>query len=135
MKVAVMLYGARVSPRFTYSQRALVVDMDGRQGIHRRKIPVKGCAPENIPELLWKEGVELVICGGMNDCFQELFQQRGITVIWGIIGEVEDVLTAYQTNQLVPGLGCCPQRGGIARRLRHSGAKGSGTRRNDPAPE
>lgn len=135
MKIAVMLYGARVSPRFSYSQRALVVDMDDRQEIHRRKMPVKGCAPEKIPELLWKEGVELVICGGMNDCFQELFQQRGISVIWGIIGDLEDALTAYQANQLVPGMGCCPQGGGTGRRLRHSGPKGSATGRNDPAPE
>lgn len=107
MKVAVMLYGARVSPRFNYSQRALIVDMDGQQEIHRRKMPVKGCAPEQIKELLSKEGVELVICGGMNDCFQELFKERGIAVIWGIIGDLEDVLAAYQADKLVPGMGSC----------------------------
>jgi predicted Fe-Mo cluster-binding NifX family protein len=121
MKVAVMLYGTRVSPRFNYSQRVLIVELEGQQEVHRRKMPVKGCAPEQITELLSKQGVELVICGGMNHCFQELFKERGIAVIWGIIGDLEDVLTAYQANRLVAGMGCCPQKCPTGRRLRDRG--------------
>jgi predicted Fe-Mo cluster-binding NifX family protein len=98
-------------------------------------MPVKGCSPEEIPELLSKEGVELVICGGMNDCFQELFQERGIGVIWGIIGDVEDVLTAYQANQLVAGMGCCPQGGRTGRRFRAGLPKRSRETRDDTAPK
>jgi predicted Fe-Mo cluster-binding NifX family protein len=92
------------------------VDVDGQQEIHRQTVPVKRCAPEQIPELLSKERVELVICGGMNDCFQELFQELGISVIWGIIGDVEDVLAAYQAHKLVPGMGSCLHRGRAGRR-------------------
>jgi predicted Fe-Mo cluster-binding NifX family protein len=135
MKVAVMLYGARVSPRFNYSQRAFIVDLDGQQEIHRRKMPVKGCTPEQITELLSKEGVELVICGGMNDCFQELFKERGIAVIWGIIGDLEDVLTAYQAKRLVAGMGCCPQRSRPGRRLRDGGPKRSRGTKDDTTPK
>lgn len=116
MKLAIMLYGTRVSPRFGYSQRALIVDMHGQQEIHRQKVPVKGCAPEQIPELLSKARVELVICGGMNDCFQGLFQELGISVIWGIIGDVEDVLAAYRADRLAPGMGSCPHGGRAGRR-------------------
>jgi len=116
MKLAVMLYGRRVSPRFGYSQRALIVDMEDRHEIHRRKVAFKGCDPEQIPELLANEGVKLVICGGMNDCFQELFQERGIAVIWGIIGDAADVLAAYRADKLVPGMGSCPHGGWAGRR-------------------
>jgi predicted Fe-Mo cluster-binding NifX family protein len=135
MKVAVMLYGARVSPRFNYSQRALIVEMDGRQEIYRRKMPVQGCAPEQITELLLKEGVELVICGGINHCFQEFFKERGIAVIWGIIGDLEHVLTAFQANQLVAGMGCCPQRSRTGRQFRNGGPKGSRETKDDTAPK
>ena len=88
MKLAVMLYGSRVSPRFGYSQGVLIVDYSGQQEIHRKTLEVKGTYPEQIPELLGKEGVKVVISGGMNPHFQNLFRLRGIKVIWGIIGAV-----------------------------------------------
>ena len=64
-------------------------------------------------EILWeclvKEGVEVVISGGMNKHFQNLFRSQGIQVIWGIIGEANDALAAFRDGQLTPGMGCCPQ--------------------------
>ena len=108
MKLAVMLYGRRVSPRFGYSQRALIVEIDDHQEIHRRNVVVKSYHPEQIPEVLRNEGVDLVIAGGINRQFQDLFQDHGIAVIWGIIGDVDDVLAAYQAGQLVVGMGGCP---------------------------
>jgi predicted Fe-Mo cluster-binding NifX family protein len=120
MKLAIMLYGTRVSPRFGYSQRALIVDIDGRHGpeIHRRAMGVRSYHPEQIPEMLWREEVELVIAGGMNQYFQDLFRDRGIQVVWGIIGDVEDVLTAYRAERLSPGMGCCRQPTRTRRRFR-----------------
>jgi hypothetical protein len=49
----------------------------------------------------------VVISGGMNQHFQSLFRRRGIEVIWGIIGEADDVLAAFMTGRLSPGMGCC----------------------------
>jgi predicted Fe-Mo cluster-binding NifX family protein len=107
MKLAIMLYGTRVAPRFGYSQGVMIVEYGGQEETHRRKLVVERYLPEQIPELLLKEGVEVVISGGMNHHFQSLFQARGIRVIWGIIGEADDVLAAYQAGKLIPGMGCC----------------------------
>ena len=114
MKLAIMLYGSRVSPRFGYSQGALLVDCSGQQETLRKTLEVKGYYPEQIPELLGKKGVEVVISGGINHYFQNLFRSQGIQVIWGIIGEADDVLAAYRAGQLTPGMGSCP--GGRRRR-------------------
>jgi predicted Fe-Mo cluster-binding NifX family protein len=116
MKLAIMLYGTRVSPRFGYSQGALIVEVRGQQEIRRKILEVKHYDPEQIPALLGKEGVEVVMSGGMNHHMQNLFRLRGIEVIWGIIGEAEDVLTAFRAGQLAPGMRCGP-RGGGQRRL------------------
>jgi predicted Fe-Mo cluster-binding NifX family protein len=118
MKLAIMLYGTRVSPRFGYSQRAMIVDIDGQHEIHRRAIGVRSYHPEQIPDMLSKEEVELVIAGGMNQYFQDLFRDRGIQVVWGIIGDVEDVLAAYRADRLSPGMGCCRQPTRARRRFR-----------------
>jgi predicted Fe-Mo cluster-binding NifX family protein len=109
MKLAIPLYGTRVSPRFGYSQRIMIVDLDDRQEARRKTFEVRRYFPEQIPEVLWKEGVEIVISGGMNHYFQNLFRSQGIQVIWGIIGEVEEVLAAFIAGRLTPGMGCCHQ--------------------------
>ena len=109
MKLAIMLYGTRVSPRYGYSQRVLVVEVSGHQEIHKKTLETDAYYPEQIPVVLGKEGVEVVIAGGMNNHFQDLFRSQGIQVIWGIIGEANDALAAFRDGQLTPGMGCCPE--------------------------
>ena len=109
MKVAIMLYGTRVSPRFGYSQGVMVVEVSDHQEIHRKTLETNDYYPEQIPVVLGKEGVEVVISGGMNNHFQDLFRSQGIQVIWGIIGEANDALAAFRNGQLTPGMGCCPE--------------------------
>lgn len=109
MKLAIMLYGTRVSPRFGYSLGVLIVEVDGQQEIRRKTLETDDYYPEQIPVVLGKEGVEVVISGGMNHYFQDLFRSQGIQVIWGIIGEADDALAAFRDGQLTPGMGCCPE--------------------------
>lgn len=110
MKLAIMLYGTRVSPRYGYSQGVLIVEVNNQREFGRKTLEIGKYYPEKIPELLSKEGVEVVISGGMNQHFQNLFRLRGIDVIWGIIGEADDVLAAFMTGRLSPGMGCCTKR-------------------------
>jgi predicted Fe-Mo cluster-binding NifX family protein len=78
--------------------------------------------PEQIPVVLSKEGVEVVISGGMNHHFQNLFRLRGIEVIWGIIGEADEVLRVFKSGQLTPGMGFCQR--GLGRRQRRFRGRG-----------
>ncbi len=127
MKLAIMLYGTRVSPRFGYSQEILIAELSGLQTIRRKTLETGKYYPEQVPELLSKEGVEVVISGGMNQHFQNLFRLRGIEVIWGIIGEADDVLATFSSGELTPGMGRCPE--GRKRRRRQKGFRGRGQNR------
>ena len=118
MKLAIMLYGTRVSPRFGYSQEVMIIEVDGKEEIRREILEVDDYYPEQIPVVLGKEGVEVVISGGMNNHFQGLFRSQGIQVIWGIIGEAEDALAAFGAGQLAPGMGSCPEARWPRRRQR-----------------
>jgi len=115
MKLAIMLYGTRVSPRYGYSQGVLIVEVNNQGEFGRKTLEIGEYYPERIPEVLSKEGVEVVITGGMNEHFQNLFRLHGIDVIWGIIGEANDALAAFRDGQLTLGMGCCPE----GRRGRH----------------
>ena len=110
MKLAIMLYGTRVSPRYGYSQGVLIVEVNDRGEFARKTLEIGKHYPGKIPEVLSREGVEVVISGGMNQHFQNLFHLRGIDVIWGIIGEADDALAAFITGRLSPGMLCCPKR-------------------------
>ena len=109
MKLAIMLYGTRVSPRFGYSQGVMIIEVDGKEEIRRKTLKVDDYYPEEIPLVLGKEGVGVVISGGMNKHFQDLFRSQDIQVMWGIIGEADDALAAFVAGQLAPGMGCCPE--------------------------
>jgi predicted Fe-Mo cluster-binding NifX family protein len=122
MKLAVMLYGTRVSPRFGYSQGVMIVEVSDHQEIRKKTLETEDYYPEQIPVVLGKEGVEVVIAGGMNNHFQDLFRSQGIQVIWGIIGEANDALAAFRNGQLTPGMGCCPE--GRRPRQRHRRFRG-----------
>ena len=124
MKLAIMLYGKRISPRFGYSQGVLIVEVNGQEEVRRRTIGLEGYYPEQIPELLRKAGVEVVISGGMNHYFQNLFKALGIRVIWGIIGDAEETLQAFKADQLAPGMGSCPRSGRKRIRFRGRDQKG-----------
>jgi predicted Fe-Mo cluster-binding NifX family protein len=68
--------------------------------------------------LLNGKGVRVVLTGGINLHFQNLFQSHGIDVIWGLIGTPEEALGGFLAGEITPGMGRCPTGG---HRHRHRG--------------
>jgi len=111
MKVAIPLYGNRVSPRFGYTRDFLIVELDGKKEIDRRILTMEISYLARMADRLAREGVSLVLSGGMNPYFQEQFRSRNIGVIWGLMGEADDVLATYLDGQVFSGMGPCRRRG------------------------
>lgn len=110
MKVAIPLYGNRISPRFGYTSDFLIVELQGKKEIDRRALTMEISHPARMADRLASEGVSLVLSGGMSPHFQEQFRLRNIAVIWGLIGEADDVLATYLDGQVFSGMGPCPRR-------------------------
>jgi len=108
MKVAISLYENRVAPRFGYSQEFLVVEIKAKQELGREILTMDIEHPMQIAECFAREGIDLVLSGGMNQDFLREFRVRNIGVIWGLIGEAEDVLAAYLKGRVFAGMGPCP---------------------------
>ena len=111
MKLAIPLYGNRVSPRFGYSRDFLIVELQGAKEIDRKILTMEIDHPGRMADRLAREGVSLILSGGMNPYFQEQFRLRNIAVIWGLIGEADDVLATYLDGQVFSGMGPCPVKG------------------------
>lgn len=122
MKVAMPLYMNRISPRFSYSREFLVVEIRAGQELDREMLTKDIESPTQIAESFAKEGIDLVLSGGMNPEFQKEFRLRNIGVIWGLIGEAEDVLDTYLKGNAFAGMGPCPsaKSGGRTQRKKKS---------------
>ncbi len=116
MKIAIPLYANRISPRFGYSESFLVVALNSKGEFKRKNIVADIETPLQIAEYFAKEGIDVVLSGGMDQDFLREFRLRNIEVIWGLIGEVEDVLAAYQKGKVFAGMGPCPP---VGNRNRH----------------
>ena len=110
-KIAVCGFRNRVCPRFDLTREVLILD---RQKSEEAPVEVMDVASLSVDErfrALAVKGIKVLIVGGIQDRFQEMFSSHRIQVIWGVMGEIQDVIQAYQKGLLYPGVGSIPKRG------------------------
>lgn len=100
MRIAVPRYLSRIAPRFGFTEDVLIVEVQGQEVTSEEVIPLDGYAPHEIPNLLSKIGVQVVLTGGISDFFQEIFRALGIEVVWGLIGPPEEGIKRYISREL-----------------------------------
>lgn len=93
MLAAFPMFHTEISPRFCAADKLLLVEIsDG--SIKNRETLV--FSPElGIPQklrILSIHKVEHLYCGGFNRRYLQLADSMGITVIWGLSGEVEPII-------------------------------------------
>ncbi len=110
MKVAIPINGDRIAPRMSLAKEVIVVNLQGKGEIEREEVDISHLHPIEVPDFLASKGVTKVIAGGVDWHLQEIFKLHNIDVTWGIIGNVDEVLTFYQQKGLQLGMGPCPPR-------------------------
>ena len=104
-KIAVCSSRNRVCPRFDLTHEMLIFEGERAHDEHSEKVDVSHFSPEKILNMLMEREVTVLICGGIQKRFQQMFRQNDIDVIWGVVGEVHDVMRAYAKGALHPGFG------------------------------
>jgi predicted Fe-Mo cluster-binding NifX family protein len=104
-EIAVCTFLNRVCPRFDLSHEILIYDTETFEKGPLEKIDVSSLLPEAIFNQLARREIQVVIVGGMQERYQAMFLNDHIEVIWGVIGEVSDVIRAYRSGVLYPGVG------------------------------
>lgn len=104
MRVAVLLFGERVSPRFDCATEFLVVDvLDGKVAEKEVASLARELPLERIARLL-ELGVSVVICGGIEGATARILNARGIQLYSWVNGTVDDVLGALLRGDLESGM-------------------------------
>jgi predicted Fe-Mo cluster-binding NifX family protein len=110
MKYAIPVSGGLLSAHFGHCEQFALIDADEKNKSILRKELVT--SPEHQPGLLppWlaKQGVQVVIAGGMGGSAISLFQQNGINVLLGApAADPEKIVIDYLNGNLVTGDNVC----------------------------
>jgi len=92
MKIAVPLFGNRVSPHFGASSKILLVETTAGGAVQRTTWDVAQRGSLEIARRLAAAGVDAVICGGIEREHRQWLAGRGVHVVENQKGDVEDVL-------------------------------------------
>ena len=95
MKTAFSLDGNQIASSLGKSREFLLLNEDGTQEIRS--------ATGNMAEILHNDQVTTLICNNIGNCMLEVLNRRQIRVIPGIKGSIDEVLTLYQQQKLIPG--------------------------------
>ncbi|MFO7752908.1 MAG: NifB/NifX family molybdenum-iron cluster-binding protein [Desulfobacteraceae bacterium] len=118
MKIALTVWGNRISPVFDSAGTLLVAEIEDNRVVKKRYESFDpGAAPA--PETLREMGVSVLICGAISRIPADLIVSAGITLIPFITGNAARVLEMYVKNDPVPpayfmpGCGRCGLRNGL----------------------
>jgi hypothetical protein len=97
--IAIPIMRGRVAPVLNWCSRMLIFpDSPGEAEAQELWLPEQG--PEERLQLLLEKGVGTLICGVLSADLHQHAAKLGLTVIPGVAGEVDEVLTAYRENCL-----------------------------------
>ncbi len=109
-KIAIPLFGTRISPHFTYADMALLVDIENGEVAQSREIAL-GQADE-LQRIQYLKSLEIntLICGGISNIAERMLAEQAIDVISWVTGEARDALELFICKRLTSGAWLCPKR-------------------------
>jgi|WetSurMetagenome_2_1015567.scaffolds.fasta_scaffold09491_6 predicted Fe-Mo cluster-binding NifX family protein len=102
MKIAIPVFGTRVSPCFEYAPYILVATVERNSVLDIQNILFTAGDPIKQVVFFIKMGVDKIICGGISNFSQQLLVRNGITVLPGVTGEADDALKLYLQLKFSP---------------------------------
>ena len=103
MKVAIPRFGEDVAPCFEYSATIAIFTVKRRKIIDQVDFTLQSREAFDRLRLLRDQGVDALICGGVQAFYEDLLRAGGIHVISWVSGDVEDLVNHYLEGRLVAG--------------------------------
>jgi predicted Fe-Mo cluster-binding NifX family protein len=103
MKIAIPRHGEFVAPCFEWSATITIFVVRGKQVADQMDFSLQSQDPVDRVRLLRDQGVDTLICGGLQDSFEDLVVANGIRVYSWVSGRVEDLLRRLLDGRLASG--------------------------------
>jgi predicted Fe-Mo cluster-binding NifX family protein len=95
-----------VSEHFGRARYFVIADIENGEVKSKEIVenPVYGAhRPGAVPRFLIEKGVQCIVCGGMGPSAEEIFRRKGIEVMMGISGKIDEVLEKLAKEELEGG--------------------------------
>jgi len=100
-KVAIPIYGDRISNRLDCSENIMLVTVEN--GIIKEREIIRLVLTNSLDRIntLIELGTDVLICNGITKFYSNKLKDSNIKVIPWICGDVEEILTLYLENELI----------------------------------
>lgn len=101
LKIAVTIWGNRVSPVFDAAKTLLIADMENRMILKKDYISFDPGSPEKLIKLLKKTRVSILVCGAISTSPADLFVENGIKLISFVTGNALEFVETFARRQVI----------------------------------
>ena len=107
MRIAISTDNGFVSEHFGRCPAFTIAEIEDGKVLKVEEINNPGHQPGFLPVFLAEKDVKYIICGGMGQRAQTLFEERNIIPIAGVRGEIKEVIDKFIKGILVGGESSC----------------------------
>ncbi len=100
IRIAIPIFHKRVSPVLDNCTRLMIIDFDQGCEINRQEICLENFSLAERFSLMKKMNVNVIICCAISEVADHMIKGTKIQLICGIVGDVNQVLSAYLSNRL-----------------------------------
>jgi predicted Fe-Mo cluster-binding NifX family protein len=99
-RIAIPIFQSRISPVLDACNELMIVDLSEAGPVQRVIVSLKKSTPAERGMAMSRRGVQKIICAGVSEWMLACLVNRGMHVISGVSGEVEQIIGAYQQDML-----------------------------------
>ncbi|MEJ2057656.1 MAG: NifB/NifX family molybdenum-iron cluster-binding protein, partial [Desulfofustis sp.] len=113
MKVAMTVWGNRISPVFDSAQTILLADIDGGTVVDEQREFLSRMVATRLARMVVERGIDVLICGAISEHPAQIIQQSGIRLLSFVSGSADEFLSAYAAGRSISSFmmpGCEDQR-------------------------
>lgn len=108
MKIALAVWGNRISPVFDTSTTVLIVEVANGVELNRSILKIDEVGPIRRPKFLKEQGVNVLICGAITKEVTAACESSELEIIPFICGNVEQIVTAKIKGNSIREMFCMP---------------------------
>jgi len=100
VKFATPIFHKRISPVLDSCKRLLIIEAEQGREQGRMEIFLDDLSLTDRCQFIRKAKVDIIICCGISDILDTMLQSIGVRLISGIVGDAEQVISAFLNDRL-----------------------------------
>ena len=112
MKVAITVWGNRISPVFDSAQTILLADIENGEIVDQRREFLPRLVASGLARMLVEKDIETLICGAISERPAQILQQADVNLLSFVSGNAERFLSVYAADDPIDSFvmpGCSPE--------------------------